>query len=236
MPLDDAASLPAWMRSAAFPRIVPFAAFMLFVIAGHWLAPPLPAPPGEWDTRWLYAARALVVGLLLALLWPRFIELRSFSLRATDWAYALVAGAGVFLVWIVLDEGWVAFSADGGFDPRRYGSETINWPLAFFRLLGLAVVVPLAEELFWRSFLMRWLERQDFLAVAPARVGARALIVTSVLFALEHTQWLAGLMAGAVYGWIYMRTGKLWVPLLAHALTNALLGGYILMTRDWRFW
>jgi CAAX prenyl protease-like protein len=83
---------------------------------------------------------------------------------------------------------------------------------------------------------MRWLASPHFLRVDPASVGGRALILTSLLFALEHSQWLAGLIAGLVYGWLYMRTGKLWVPILAHGVTNAALGAYILITRDYRFW
>jgi CAAX prenyl protease-like protein len=123
-----------------------------------------------------------------------------------------------------------------GFDPRRYGTEELHWPLTVLRLLGLAVVVPIAEEIFWRSFLLRWLERPSFLELAPAAVGIRALAISSVLFALEHNQWLAGLIAGFVYGWIYVRSGKLWVAVIAHAVTNAALGAYVLLTGDWRFW
>jgi CAAX prenyl protease-like protein len=98
------------------------------------------------------------------------------------------------------------------------------------------VVVPIAEELFWRSFLMRWVQQPDFLGLAPGAVGLRAIAISSVLFALEHTQWLAGLIAGVVYAWIYTCTGKLWAAIVSHAVTNTMLGAWILMTRDWRFW
>jgi uncharacterized protein len=227
---------PSWLRSDSAPRILPFALFMVFVAASSLAPGPVPAAPGEWDARWLYAARALVAGAVLAWLWPRLVELRDLRLPLAHWLLAVVAGAAVLGIWLLLDEGWFAFELGNGFDPRRYGSEAIDWPLTFFRLLGLAVVVPLVEELFWRSFLLRWLEKQDFLAVSPAAVGMRALLVTSLLFALEHNQWLAGFIAGLVYGWLYLRTGNLWVPILSHAVTNGLLGAYILLARDWRFW
>jgi CAAX prenyl protease-like protein len=223
----------------AFLRILPFALFVGFVAASALLPPPEPVQPGTFDSRWLYAARAVVVGIVLIVLWRRFAELRNqVRMNAADWVFALVSGAAVFVIWIYLDHGWMVIdgSAASGFDPRRHGSEGLHGPLTALRLLGLAIVVPIAEELFWRSFLMRWLEREDFLTVAPGSVGMRAFAITSVLFALEHSQWLAGLIAGAIYGWIYMRTGKLWVPIVAHAITNAMLGGWILATRDWRFW
>lgn len=229
-------AIAAWLRSDSFPRIVPFALFMLFVAAGSLVPAPVAPAPGEWDGRWIYAARALVAGAALVLLWPRFVELRGQPLAASDVVVALAAGLAVLVIWILLDEGWVTFELSSGFDPRRYDSDEIDWTLTAFRLLGLALVVPVIEELFWRSFLLRWLASPDFLRVDPAKVGARALILTSLLFALEHSQWLAGFIAGLVYGWLYMRSGKLWVPILAHGATNAALGAYILVTRDYRFW
>lgn len=232
-----AAVVQAWLRSDAFARILPFALFMLFVAIGSALPPPLPAAPGELDTRWIYAARAIVGGVAILWLWPKFIELRwGPGLRAGDWLLATASGIGVLVIWVLLDEGWVTFELAGGFDPRQHGSEAIDWRLTIMRLLGMAVVVPVMEELFWRSYLMRWLERQAFLKVDPASVGARALLISSAVFALEHNQWLAGFIAGLVYGWLYLRTGKLWVPVIAHAVTNGGLGAYILVTHDWRFW
>jgi CAAX prenyl protease-like protein len=228
--------ITAWLRSESAPRILPFALFMIFVAAGSLVPPPVPVPPEDWDPRWIYALRAIVAGGALVLLWPRLVELHDWRLSWSEGLLAFGAGIGVLIIWIMLDVGWFAFELGDGFDPRRYGSDAIDWPITFFRLLGLAVVVPLAEELFWRSFLLRWLEKQDFLAVRPAVVSLRALLITSVLFALEHNQWLAGFIAGLVYGWIYMHTGRLWVPILAHAVTNGLLGAYILIMRDWRFW
>lgn len=236
-PSQQASATARWMQSAAFPRILPFALFMGFVAVSSMLPAPAPVPAGEFDARWVYAARAVVVGAVCLVLWSRFSELRAGpSLRPGDVLLGVGAGVLVLAIWVHLDEGWVTFQLSGGFDPRMHGSEAIDWPLTALRLLGLAVVVPVIEELFWRSFLMRWLEKQDFLAVAPERVGTRALLISSVLFALEHSQWLAGLIAGVVYGWLYMRTGRLWVPVIAHAVTNAGLGAYILLTRDWRFW
>jgi CAAX prenyl protease-like protein len=233
----DAAAWRRWLASDAFPRVLPFGLFVVFVAVGSWLPAPVPVPPGDLDARWIFAARAVVAGAALVWLWPRYDELRRAPrLHLADWLLAMASGLVVLVIWVMLDRGWVTFELTDGFDPRRFGSDEIDWPVTVCRLLGLAVVVPVVEELFWRSFILRWLERPDFLNVAPARCGFRALVVTSVLFALEHNQWLAGLIAGLVYGWVYMRTAKLWVPVIAHAVTNGLLGAYILYTGDWRFW
>lgn len=60
--------------------------------------------------------------------------------------------------------------------------------------------------------------------------------MTSVVFALEHRLWFAGLLAGLVYGELYRRTGTLWIVIFAHALTNGFLGGYVVATGSWGFW
>ena len=113
---------------------------------------------------------------------------------------------------------------------------SIDWSLALMRLAGSALVVPLMEELFWRSLVMRWLDEADFLAVDPARIGLRAVLFSSIAFGLEHSQWAAGMLAGLVYGWLYVRSGNLWIPIAAHAVTNAGLGVWVLATGAWYFW
>jgi CAAX prenyl protease-like protein len=83
---------------------------------------------------------------------------------------------------------------------------------------------------------MRWVQERDFLAVAPGRIGFRALAVSAVLFGLEHHLWFAGVLAGLAYGWVYIRTGNLWMCIVSHAVTNALLGAWVICTQSWKFW
>ena len=92
------------------------------------------------------------------------------------------------------------------------------------------------EELFWRSLVMRWIESPAFLRVAPASTGVRAVVLSSVVFGLEHNLWFAGILAGLAYAWIYRQSGNLWAPIIAHSATNLLLGIWIVWTGNWRFW
>ena len=82
------------------------------------------------------------------------------------------------------------------------------------RVTGLVLVVPVMEELFWRSFLMRWIDRREFLVADPAQASFLAFALSSALFALEHSQWFAGLVAGMAYSWLYIRAGNLRIPIL----------------------
>jgi len=209
----------------ALARCAPFGIFIAMLMLGS----VLPSPH-------VVLVRSILVALALAWFWRSYGELRRPSpARATHWLLAGSFGLAIFVAWIWLDHDWIVFGTWPGFDPRLPGG-TIDWPVALLRLAGSALVVPIMEELFWRSFLLRWLERQDFLALAPGKVGARSFAITTLLFALEHNQWLAGAIAGAAYNALYIRSGNLWVPILAHVVTNGALGAWILATGSWQFW
>jgi len=172
----------------------------------------------------------------LALFWPRYGELRGVrGVAPRQWLLAIAVGFAVFVAWIQLDRPGIAFEAGPGFDPAAPDGR-IDPVLVGLRLFGLALVVPVMEELFWRSFVMRWIDSRDFLAADPGRPSAFAFAATCALFALEHSLWLAGLVAGAAYGILYVRTRNLWVPVLSHAVTNGVLGVWIVTTGNWRFW
>jgi hypothetical protein len=225
-------------RHPGFARTLPFALFILLLaVELSWtnlqsLVPGLDA----FDKRWVYAIKSGAAALALVWLWRHYTELKQCPRQAAGWMMAVVAGIAVFVLWINLVQPWMLLSEMGsGFDPRNEDGST-NLALAGIRLAGSALVVPIIEELFWRSFIMRWLDRQDFLSLDPARVSQKALLISSALFALEHTQWFAGFIAGYAYGWLYKKTGNVWVPIVAHALTNATLGIWVLNTGHWQFW
>lgn len=218
-------------------RILPFAVYILFLALQSTIEQlPLVADSG-FDLRWLYAVRIAAVGSVLLFFLRDYTELRSGdSWRLSERLAALFAGALVFFLWISLDEGWVTLgSAKGGFvalDPN--GSR--DWLQIAVRIFGAAIVVPVMEELFWRSFLQRWIDNPLFLGFAPQETTLRALLMASVPFGFEHDQWLAGIIAGLAYGSLYKYTGRLWVPIVAHGVTNLLLGCWVVGSGQWHFW
>jgi CAAX prenyl protease-like protein len=188
------------------------------------------------DWRWVTVARGLVVGCVLAAFWPRYVELRPLRLTMHQLRFAVASGLFVFVLWILLDNGWaVVGSGAGGFVPLDAQGH-LDGTLYLLRLAGFALAVPIAEELFWRSFLLRWIDRKRFLEGDPRHASFKAIAICSVLFALEHSQWLAGLAAGIIYTMVYTRTGNLWAPIVSHAITNATLGLFILATAAWALW
>lgn len=216
---------------AALPRVLPFAIYMAFIVLADLLAR---AGMDAQSLRWLYPVKIAAVVLVLLFFRRRYAELAWRSPGAAALMVALAAGVLVLVLWVNLDAGWMTVGDASGFDPRTDGR--VDWRLALPRLIGGALVVPVMEELFWRSFLLRWLAGGDFLAVDPARFSAMAFVTSVILFGVEHNLWLAGIVAGAIYSVLYMRTGNLWVPIFAHAVTNGLLGAWILSGERWSFW
>ncbi len=216
----------------ALIRIAPFALFMV-LLALRGAAP----VDGRWgfDPRWLYAASVLGCAALLAVFWREYGELARQTLPdAREALLAIGAGLVVFALWIHLDAPWMTIGTPSA--PYQPGSSDSETGLVALRFTGAALIVPLIEELFWRSFLMRWIERPTFQGVEPRRVGARAVLLSTFVFTLAHTLWLAAAIAGLVYALLYMKTGKLWVAVIAHAVTNAALGAWVIATGNWQFW
>jgi exosortase E/protease (VPEID-CTERM system) len=167
----------------------------------------------------LYPLRALVAGLLLWYYWPRYTVLHSPG-RGSSWtglAWALAVGVGVFAVWVALVRETESFDAVAD----QSGWLAAGWVAA--RVVGFVIVTPLAEELAFRGYLMRWLISADFEAVRPGTFTWMSFLVSSVLFGLMHGEWVAGILAGAAYGLVVIRTGRVRDAVVAHAVTNGLL-------------
>jgi CAAX prenyl protease-like protein len=217
--------------SAALPRVLPFVTYIGFII----IADVLERLGAHANTlRWLYPVKiALVLAMLMA--WRKqYHELRVVPARQ-DLVAALGVGAGVFVLWIALDADWMQFGTPRGFDPAGTRGQP-DWLLVAVRAGGAALVVPLMEELFWRSFLLRWLRQRDFMALRPAQAGLRAAAISILLFGIEHNLWLAGMLAGLAYTVLYMRSETLWTPILGHAVTNGLLAAWVVGTGSWTYW
>lgn len=189
---------------------------------------------------WEWPCRVAILSLICYLAWPREI---SFFPKMSIASVAI--GIGVFFLWIapdVLVPGYrnsVLFSnpiighVGSSLRPQALSS---SWVLAW-RSIRASTVVPIAEELFWRAFLMRWLIRNDFRSIPLGTYAPFAFWLTAILFAVEHgPYWDVGLLTGVIYNLWMIRTKSVADCILMHAVTNALLSAYVIASGQWQYW
>ena len=241
-------TVPGW------PFWLPMAVFMAILFVGG-----LEESFGPWA----YVARTLVVGAILIWVWPRV----KIDVQWTHLGLGVLVGVVGVVQWVGMDKfllhlpDWLNLAAESPLrrligmtsfvgpedakDPRSY----IAGPLLLIgfiavRLLGPVLVVPVMEELFWRNWLWRSFAAPNNWRLAP--VGDRdpgAFWGTSLAFALVHPQWLISIVWALLVAWLLVRTKSLGAAIVAHAVTNLLLGLYVLIMTlglgyesEWYFW
>jgi len=218
---------------ALLARVLPFAVYILFLVLNQPLSQFF-----DWlqlDVKWLYVFRVVTVAALLIYFWRDYTELKRKA-QTSDFLYAGIAGIMVLIIWIFPYPNWLGGGDTQGFNPFSGDSDLSALFWMSVRISGAVLLVPVMEELFWRSFVMRWFDKEDFLKVLPETISGYAYVGSACLFALEHHLWLAGLFAGLVYGELYKTYKNLWIPVFAHVVTNALLGFYVVTTGHWQYW
>ena len=225
-------------KRALWAHVVPFVAWVAI------MSVPVTVPASR------YAVQVVASTALLGWLkpWQYYAPIRIRHLPL-----AFVAGAGVFLVWVLPESSWMLrfpyvhdlyltygirpLGVITGYEATSpYAPEQCGWLLSLVKLVGSSVIIATAEEFFWRGFLYRWLLAREFQTVDPAKVRLGMFLLTAVLFGLEHDRWLVGGLAGLAYGWLYVRTRDIWAAVFAHMVTNFLLGLYVLATASYYFW
>jgi len=207
------------------PYIVPFALFIGLSYLGTLF---------ENGIYFMYPIKTIIVGLSLYYYRKQYQELyQRPNFKAVN--IAIFVGILVFIIW-VLPEGFYPKIGSTEFNPYRFENQSFIIFLIVFRLIGASIVVPIFEELFWRSFLIRWIVNQDFQKVPLGKFTWLSFGLTVLFFGLEHDRWLVGMAAGAIYNGLLYKEKNIMSCIIAHGVTNLILGGYVLMTRQWGFW
>jgi membrane protease YdiL (CAAX protease family) len=231
-------------------RVAPFLIFVSLPLIQGWF--------GESGKYWLYLLKTIIGAWLLWEVRPFVAEMRA----KVSWE-AVAVGVGVLVMWVGID-GWYPSLSEIGravLNPILSGVGFEHWclrppaieahwnphtqfgdgsALAWFfiavRILGSALVVPALEEVFFRSFLYRYIARLDFQSFPLGQFAAVPFFLTSAVFAFEHEQWLAGLLCGFAYQGLVLWKKRLGDAIAAHAITNCLLGLWVVGKGAWQFW
>jgi uncharacterized protein len=213
------------------PYVVPFAVFMIFTA---FVEPYFPA-----QYVWVYMAKvAVVTGLLVAYRRPW----RDIHFDPKLLALGVAAGLVLCAVW-VLGEKYIPYphpaflGSRAEFNPfEKVGDPTLRWAFIAVRLFGMAVMVAVMEEIFWRSFLLRYLTKPEFEEVPLEKFKWEAAAAVAFFFALAHPEWLSAAIFAAALAYLLKTTRSLFACIVAHGVTNLALGVYVLTSGEWRFW
>ncbi|HEY4761235.1 MAG TPA: CAAX prenyl protease-related protein [Thermoguttaceae bacterium] len=238
------------------PWLVFLLPFVVFMLVGS--LEPAPDKPGGQSIGLsisysqypiVYAIKIALTAAAIGFVWPGY---RQFPCRAGTLAVG-VGVAGVVL-WIglcrldiehaylqpVLERvglGWIIGSgARAAYNPfvQLADYPLWAWLFLFIRFFGLALIVPLIEEFFLRGFVMRFVMEQKWWEVPFGNVSRLAVVAGTVVPMMMHP---AELLAAAVWfslvTWLMVRTRNIWDCVTAHAVTNLLLGIYVVTTGNW---
>ncbi len=216
---------------------VPFIIFMigLAAVSGvHMLVPDAKTLLLAEPAYWIYPLQSLACAAALLFYW------RTYSFGSQR-SLPLAVGVGVLvLVLWIAPELFLGFDKRlDGFDPTAFEeSPLLYWGTVIARFFRLVIVVPLIEEIFWRGFLQRYLIKENFTSVPFGQYTHFSFWGVAVAFASVH--WgpdvVPALITGVFFGWIAIRTKSLLACVVAHAVTNLLLGIYIMATQQWGYW
>src|SRR6266567_168065 len=186
---------PRFAQSPLAARVVPFAVFIGLTFCQDFF--------GDTGRYWIYLAKTLLGAWLIVVVRPAIAEMR----WKLSWE-AVAVGVAVFVMWVGLpgllkwlgrDGSFAVFnSARAAWNPTTQfaGSPALAWLFIGGHIGGSALVVPPLEEVFYRSFLYRYLARKDFQSVSLGQFLWLPFLATSVFFGIEHREWLAGMLCG----------------------------------------
>ena len=213
---------------------LPVVAFLILLAVGKAIRQVDGASWFDSPEYWIYPAQTIFCGVLLIRFW------REYEFRA---ARRIIFSAAIALLVFAL---WISPQTLLGFPPRLdgfnpeifAGQQAAYWTTIIFRFLRLVVVVPLVEEIFWRGFLLRYLISEQFYAIPVGTFSWLSFAVVTIGFGLAHSQadWIPALITGALYNCVAYRTKNLGSCVATHAMTNLLLGLWIMKTGQWGFW
>ncbi len=219
-------------RTPGVPYIAPFVIFLALIGLSRLL--PMPALADE----------ILRLAVMLAVL---FFVARPVlgGLSVLSPGFSVLVGVAIFVLWIAPDLLFPQYRHFFLFDNALVGTARSSLteaarhdvPVLFLRTLRAVVIVPIVEELFWRGWLLRWAINNDFEKVPLGAYSALSFWAVALLFASEHgPYWDVGLVAGIIFNWWMIRTKSLGDLILAHAVANACLSGYVIAAGKWEYW
>lgn len=119
---------------------------------------------------------------------------------------------------------------------HEYNPIVTGWLNFTIHMIGSSLIIPIIEEFFYRSFIYRWMQGSPFYKIKINKIQWPLLIIVSLFFSISHIEWGAAIICGIAFGILYIRTKDIWSAIIAHGITNFLLGLYVLKFNAYQFW
>jgi CAAX prenyl protease-like protein len=181
---------------------------------------------------WLYPLRLVAAATVLWVYRSHYAKM--------DWTvgwFAPLVGIIAFVFWIALNHLTGAHGDNGIAAHLRVAPVSLAVAWTAVRMFSAVSAVPITEELVFRSFLIRRIISPDFLSLNPRWFTWFSVMLSSVTFGLLHGErWLAATLAGVLYSFAFLRRGRIGDAVAAHASTNAMLAGLVLLRGNWSIW
>ena len=238
-----------WKPQAAF--IAPFAAYMLVssLVIAIWERVDIQLITDQSPAASLAMVIIRLASILVLFAWGFTYIKKSFPFRIS----AIAFSTGVFgaVLWIGLcrlnlESGILSIlnlSSDSlgtreAVNPwELFGSDSTLHLFLILRFTLLVAAVPIAEELFLRGFLLRYLRDTEWTNLPLESLMGSAIGITAIYGIVSHpTEWIAAAIWFSMISVLMLRTKNFWDCVIAHSITNALLGAYIVWFEDWRLW
>ncbi|HTW93160.1 MAG TPA: CAAX prenyl protease-related protein [Tepidisphaeraceae bacterium] len=187
----------------------------------------------------VYSIKTFIVAAMLLYLWPRYTKItwRYWWLGVIVGVVGVVQWVGMELVILHFFPHYPRPSVEVFNPVKAIGNPTPRWLFISLRWADAVLVVPFMEERFWRDFLWRSIiAPNDFHLAFIGEFEWQAVIVVTLAFCSVHVQWITAIVWGAMIAVLLVRTRSLGACIVAHAVTNFLLGGYVLWSHNWYFW
>ena len=163
---------------------------------------------------------------LLMGVYRRKITWNQLGLHGSRWRFqflwiALLLGLAInpirALLALIVQNLW-----GGGLEALEGRAEVImgggfSWPALIITLIGVGILIPIAEEMYFRGLLHNWFAEHF-------RFWPRVLL-SSTIFGLGHFDSIGVVISSFVMGIViaiaYERSKTLWLPIAIHAVTNS---------------
>lgn len=198
--------------------------------------------PETWQYIYMLGAQVLIaIGILVFF---RKVYVEHFPIRLSP--LSVVVGVVGVVLWVGVCQlnleprllAMLGFDfSRPSFNPFTIEDNSVRILFLTMRFTVLALIVPIVEELFLRGWLVRWVHDPSWEKVGLTGLSLNALLAASIYGVATHpSEAIAAFLWFGMVTWLMNRTGNLWDCVVAHAVTNLLLGIYVMQFEQWHLW